>query len=129
MTTQEPVKRPEAETEDAHPMLVGVIASSLGLIVGLGLFGGLLFVGRPEIRAERLVRGSDETFEHGVVAASDIERSWAEINRSTASEAENYAWIDRRAGIVRVPISRAIDLICEEQGRPNTSQPERRESP
>jgi hypothetical protein len=129
MNMQEPRARPEAETEDAHPLLVGVIATSLVLIIGFGLLGGFLIVGRADIQAEKLAHGSAASFEHGVVEASDISRSWAEIDQSSAPDMEGYAWIDRRAGIVRVPIGRAIDLICAEQGAQEGNRAERRDSP
>jgi hypothetical protein len=129
MTADESLARPEAETKDAHPLMVGSIGASLALIIGLGLLGGKLIVGHGDFESEKLLRGPRETFEHGPLAASDIDRSWAEINRTLASEANGYAWIDRRAGIVRVPIGRAIDLICAEQGRPIGNGAERQEPP
>jgi hypothetical protein len=121
MTSTKPMARPEAEAEDAHPKLVGAIAAALALIVALGIIGGLAMVDRSNIEAEKTQRGSDEYFEHGALATSDVQRSWAEINRSLVPETSGYAWIDRRAGIVRIPVDRAIDLICAEQGKPNGS--------
>jgi hypothetical protein len=129
MSQQESSKRPEAETVDAQPKLVGAIAASLALIIGIGLLGGSMMVGRADIESERVLRGTDEFFERGTSAVSDIDRSWAQINSSLMSESPGYAWIDRRAGIVRVPIDRAIDLICIEQGRPFETRVERQESP
>jgi hypothetical protein len=129
MTARETSTRPGAETEDASPKLVGAIVASLTLIVAFGLIGGMLIVRRSDMEAEEMQRGSDEFFEHGILAASDVDRSWAEINRSSASETGGYAWIDRRSGIVRVPIDRAIDLVCAEQGKPNGNLSERRVSP
>ena len=129
MTTREPATRPEAETEDASPRLVGAIAASLTLIVSFGLLGGILFVSRSDMAVEKIQRGSDESFEHGILATSDVDRSWAQIDGSSVPETGGYAWVDRRAGIVQIPIDRAIDLICAEQVKPNGNLPERRVSP
>ncbi len=43
-----------------------------------------------------------------------------ELERFQASEKailESYGWVDRTAGVVRIPIERAIELLPERQGR------------
>jgi hypothetical protein len=91
------------------------MAVSLAFLVVLGLVGGMLAIGRTNLHAEASLRGSDELFQHGVQARTDVDSSWEEIDRVPAPSTTGYAWVDRRAGIVSVPIGRAIDLVCAEQ--------------
>lgn len=59
-----------------------------------------------------------------------------EETRQAADEAlNNYAWVDEEAGIARVPISRAMEMISEqglpaktESDKPETSEPPPAES-
>ena len=40
-----------------------------------------------------------------------------ELREHEQAELATYGWIDQKAGVVRVPIDRAIDLTVEEYGR------------
>jgi hypothetical protein len=122
MSDEGPLPRPKAQEVDANPRLVAALAAVLALIMALGLLGGRLFIGRTAPAAEASLRGADQLFQHGVQATTDVERSWEEIGRSTPAAAQGYAWVDRSAGIVQVPIGRAIDLVCEEQGAVDRGQ-------
>jgi hypothetical protein len=128
VSREDPLPRPKAEREDAHPGLVATLAGLLAFIVALGLVGGGLAVARGRPRAEALSRGPDALFEHGVQARTDLDRAWEAIERAPAPGPGGYAWVDRRAGIVQVPIERAIDLVCAEQRSADTVG-ERRQSP
>ena len=46
---------------------------------------------------------------------TDIEAAWTSVDPNATTAPDGYGWIDRRAGIVRVPIERAIDLVCAEE--------------
>ncbi len=42
----------------------------------------------------------------------------ADVLRLQAAELEGYRWVDKKAGVVEIPIERAIELIAsEERGR------------
>ena len=43
------------------------------------------------------------------MAAEDLQKMYAKQQQ----ELETYAWEDRKAGIVRIPIERAMDLLLE----------------
>jgi hypothetical protein len=43
----------------------------------------------------------------------------AELLARQAKQAGSYAWVDRKAGIVQVPIDRAMELIVREYGQGN----------
>lgn len=115
MSNEDSLPRPNAEEQDANPRVVAAVAGSLLLLVGLGLFGGRITLGHSRPENGNSTRGADEVFQHGVLARTDIVRSWDEIGR-TAQNIDTYGWADRGKGIVQVPIDRAIDLVCEEQG-------------
>jgi hypothetical protein len=40
----------------------------------------------------------------------------ADLRQKQKKQAETYAWVDQKAGVVQLPIDRAMDLIVEEQG-------------
>ena len=42
-----------------------------------------------------------------------------ELRGKQAAQATHYAWVDRKNGIVQLPIDRAMDLIAGEQGGRN----------
>lgn len=45
------------------------------------------------------------------------------LRRAEAAVLNSYGWVDRKAGIVRIPIDRAMDLLAE-RGLPARTQPE-----
>ncbi len=38
----------------------------------------------------------------------------AELRKKQAEQASTYAWVDRKAGVVQLPIARAVELIVKE---------------
>jgi hypothetical protein len=42
----------------------------------------------------------------------------AGLREKEASEAGSYGWVDRKAGVVRLPVARAMELIAREYGGP-----------
>jgi hypothetical protein len=53
----------------------------------------------------------------------------AALRAREEAELNSYGWIDRKAGIVRIPIARAVELIAQRglpvQGQPNAPKPTR----
>ncbi len=43
-----------------------------------------------------------------------IARDWETIRRETRARLEGYHWVDRKAGLVSVPIERAMELVAHE---------------
>ena len=129
MNGEDSIPPPKFEREDANPRLVAAIAGSLALLLVLGLAAGYVAVGRAVLKAEASLRGTDGLFQHGAQAKTDVDRAWKEIDRSMAPGTDGYSWVDRRAGIVRVPIDRAIDLVCAEQGSADLGRAPRNSPP
>ncbi len=48
---------------------------------------------------------------------SDAAADLAEARRAEDQRLHSYAWIDRSAGVVRIPIDRAMDLLAAEAAR------------
>ena len=112
MKEEEILPRPKCEASDADPRVAAILAGSMAAIVAVGLLFGLLLVGRPEGMGTEADPG---LFQHGPEARTDIEAAWTALGKNAASVPDQYAWVDRRAGVVQVPIGRAIDLVCAEE--------------
>jgi hypothetical protein len=124
MNEEDPLPRPKCEREDAHPVVPAVLAGSMAVIVAVCLLCGFLIAGRTGNRASGLP-GPEGIFQHGPQERTDIDRAWDTVNGSGGTVPDTYAWIDRQAGIVQIPIDRAIDLVCAEQ-KPEPASPKPR---
>jgi hypothetical protein len=49
-------------------------------------------------------------------------RNLSEITAQTRDQLENYAWMDRDRGVVRLPIARAVDLTIREWENPSAGR-------
>lgn len=54
-----------------------------------------------------------------VAPAADLEN----LRRAEAAVLNSYGWVDRKAGVVRIPIERAMEILAE-RGLPARAQPE-----
>ena len=127
MSGEDPLPHPKCERTDAHPSVPAVLAGTMVVIAAVCLLCGFLIAGRAGNRGPGLP-GRDGLYEDGATARTDMERAWAALDRKAGTVPDGYAWIDRRAGIVQVPIDRAIDLVCAEQAQA-AGAPEARPSP
>lgn len=103
--------RPRHEDTDAHPQVVLAIAGALAFLIAAALV-----VGRGYVRSHGTAP-TEVGFQHGPQERTSVDQAWADYQRDTAAHLAGYGWIDRRAGIVRVPLDRAIDLVCAEEAR------------
>jgi len=106
---------PGYEVRDASIRAVGLTA--LAMVIGVL---GSLALAREILRLQppAPALGGEGSFRHGTEARSDIARAWAEQDATVCDHLERYAWVDRTAGIVRIPIDRAIDrMLADEQER------------
>ena len=49
---------------------------------------------------------------------AERKRNLSEINAQAKDQLDNYAWMDRDRGVVRLPIARAVDLTIREWENP-----------
>jgi hypothetical protein len=40
----------------------------------------------------------------------------AELRKKQSEQTASYGWVDRKAGVVQVPIERAMELVVQEEG-------------
>jgi hypothetical protein len=104
------------------------------VLIHLALFGLMSLFGKQTSREERRQEGS--------VASPEIARTRTEfppprlqiaprddlraLRERENAELNSYGWVDKSAGVVRIPISRAMQILSE-RGLPvrSTNQPER----
>ena len=103
-----------------RPIATFVFGLFLAVVVVLGAMGALFryFAGhqpRPEVRPSPLVRATQTPPEPRLQASPSAD------GRAVRAREEQllstYGWIDRNAGVVRIPIDRAIDLMVQ-KGEP-----------
>ena len=115
---------PDGLTGDRHehsdtrsrPLIVFMIAVliALGVInIVIGGFGYLL-----SVRREAATRPPSELLTRTVQAPEPRLQSSpkADMDRMLAEETailNNYDWVDRRVGVVRIPIERSMDLLSQ----------------
>jgi hypothetical protein len=115
MNTNSAGSRPAHEDSDARPRFVALIAGALAALVAAGFLMGWGFVeaGKGVPSQPRV----SSPFQDGPEARTDVNRAWAECERDAHSHLSGYGWVDRPAGIVRIPIDRAIELVCAAEAR------------
>jgi hypothetical protein len=119
MSGPESLPTPDYETGDAKSWVIAITAASLVAIIGLCISVAALLHLKVEREDSPHARpGATELFQNGPEAKTSIEMSWAEVDSSVRRHLDGYEWIDRRAGIVRIPIGRAMDLVAEEHKTP-----------
>jgi hypothetical protein len=124
MRNPDPLPRPAYEPQDAEPRVIAATAASLAAVVGICIVvAAVIHSGEAGGRGSGPPAGPDSFFQHGPQAGTAVDHSWAEIDLAVHAHLGGYAWVDRRAGIVRVPIDRAIDLVCAEQKQPPPPAP------
>jgi hypothetical protein len=103
------------ERSDAQVRFVLIAAGILGsgIIFSL-LLAGLLFL---RVRNSAGSRGPERSFRHGPAVESDIVRDWRAQDEAVRRHLENYDWVDHQAGLVRIPVQRAMDLMAQDSGK------------
>ena len=104
---------------EARDASVGWILASAGLLA-LGIVlsfaaAGLLYL--PAHRAKTSA-GPEMFFQHGADEESGIARDWKTQDTAVRQHLDNYAWVDRGAGLVQIPLERAIELTVQDPAAP-----------
>lgn len=101
------------EAEDASLRVIGIAAGALAIMIALSLGAGLaLWSGHARARRD----GPQQSFRHGPADLPSVAQEWPAIERETREHLETYGWVDRRAGVVRIPIEQAMKRM-EESGK------------
>jgi hypothetical protein len=140
MTTSKPNERSNAgyETTDAEARPIWISAGGLVVTVALVVLGiSLMFAwlherdlaNQQRTRVERVTAAVAETRpqfpEPRLQVAPQVDL--ATLRAREDEELKTYGWVDRKAGVVRIPIERAMDLLVSKglpvRGDPNAPKP------
>lgn len=105
-------KRHQTEDESTYfsPLIIGLVALSLIVMIGLAMgHAALVALISPPSRSPRPTPILPP--EPRLQAAPRIE--FQEMKATQTARLDNYSWIDEEAGIVRIPIERAMQLVAE----------------
>jgi hypothetical protein len=106
---------PGYEVRDANPRALVRALLILTIVVVVAMFAlrgmmDLMFPGRIE-RAQPRTQARIPTQGRGQLP--DLAEQLKQLRQSEESELEKTDWVDRKAGIVQIPIERAMELIAE----------------
>jgi hypothetical protein len=54
------------------------------------------------------------SFKHGPQDKSAIVGDWSKQDKMVREHLEGYAWVDRKKGLVSIPIERAMELMARD---------------
>jgi hypothetical protein len=98
------------ETEDASPRVIAVGAACLVGLIACGLLLAAWFHAGSLRPLPRIA-----TFQNGPDSRPEILQAWPHLERRYRMHLETYGWVDRKAGIVRIPIEQAMRRYLERQ--------------
>ena len=107
----------------AFTLLFSLVVIVLGVavvFVGFHFLNGKLDARRPaqEPGAASLVKVAPDY--QGPLLQAKPEEDLSGMRVHNATDLQTYAWLDRRAGVVRLPVDRAMELLAQ-RGLPPTS--------
>jgi hypothetical protein len=94
------------------------IFTAVVVLAGLALFGWLIHrLYHPARPVNPLTLANPADFGDDVrwqMTAEGRAKHLADLHAHEQAEAHSYGWVDQKAGIVRLPIERAMELVVEE---------------
>lgn len=105
-------EQPETEDESVYfsPLVIGLVALSLIVMIGLALgHAALVALISPPARSPRPTPILPP--EPRLQAAPRVE--FQEMKATQMARLEEYSWIDEEAGVARIPIEQAMELVVE----------------
>lgn len=115
MNESTPVVTPGYEPLDASPRRLlfvgGGIAAGILLSIGIAL---AVYVRFDRHAPSRGPIARQTSFQHSAQATSDIAAEWTRADAEVRQHLQTYGWIDRQAGVVRIPIEVAMQRLVDE---------------
>lgn len=120
---------PNYETRDASSRLViwtgigltiMVVAASAGMLLLFDLLSHREDTGQPQL--PEMVRAASAQEPPEPRLQTLPRKDLAEVRAEEARILHTYGWVDRDAGVARIPIERAMEIVAE-QGVPARTQP------
>jgi hypothetical protein len=119
-------EEPSYEKGDVHfrGVLIFAVALVVGVVLTLVLVGGMiaLLAQHPPSSMRASPTGTPSVVPPPPVLQA---QPWEELRRYREEQSRillNYAWIDRNAGVVRIPIERAMELVIERGPAPSAGE-------
>src|SRR6185437_6344504 len=101
------------ERTDASLRVIGAVAASTVIGVAVALLAARQICLKAPGPGRAAALGSAGLFQHGPAEKTAIAQDWARLDRQEAERLHGYGWVDRRAGVVRIPIERAMERLAE----------------
>lgn len=100
-----------SDVEERSVFLFGAALAVSLLAIGLGVWLWLHWLDRS-VPAARTLRQSDFAQGPGPRLQADPARDLARLQARDEAALKSYGWIDRRSGVIQIPIERAMDLTA-----------------
>ena len=106
------------ELSDASPKLVGLFVVGLFSVIFFTMAAlGFMYTHLYNKSLAIPVRPSQVSFQHAPAAKTSIAKDWQSIDTLAHQRLDHYAWANSKNDAVRIPITRAVELIAT-QGLP-----------
>lgn len=103
------------EIRDASLRVIGQTGACIAALIVIGLLvAWALGAAQPGDRR----RAESQSFRYGPADVPEIAREWPAIEREWRQHLETYGWVDRRAGVVRIPIEQAMKRLADPSAPP-----------
>ncbi len=103
------------EVEDASAKGIAVFAVGLfTIIIGTMLVLGIMYKFLYHDDQAIPVPEAQANFQNAPKARTSIDEDWVGIDVQARQHLEGYGWTDRRQGVVKLPIERAMELVAKE---------------
>jgi len=100
------------------------VVTVAGFVIGWGFY---LYLSRAEKRLDArpspIAEANAPRAVPGPTLQSRPEGELARYRHAESEKLEGWAWVDREAGVARVPVARAIDRVAAAGALPDFSQP------
>jgi hypothetical protein len=103
------------EVSDASPKVIGMFVVGLFAMIfaAMGALGWMYVHLYAKTNAIP-VKHQEDSFKHAPRSETSIAKDWDSIEAQAHARLDNYGWADRARGVVRVPITRALELVAKE---------------
>jgi hypothetical protein len=124
MSETTPLPPTDYEPHDAPPRRVAIVAACLagGILLSLAI-SLALYALRYDNAPSLGTMGRQTSFRHSPDATTDIAADWQRAEAEFSAHLSSYGWVDRDAGIVRIPIDRAMQRVLDDASAPPRSSP------
>ncbi len=96
-------------------MISGLYITIFTILSFVGVRFLFLYLNASHEKAQKAVSAyvSQRTLPPAPQLQVDEPRTWAHQLAIEKEQTETYAWVDEKAGVVRIPVERALELVAE----------------